>query len=151
MDVLRTTITPRFTLYHTQNLPVCQDEIKCVSVKKLLYTITFSDIGSQITITQCIRSPLIRRTIAAARTAPNGECLCGEGLSLPAGIQQQHRHSAYPAGGSGAVSGRVKVKVEPWPGWLSTQIIPPCSSTSRLLIESPRPVPSYWRVKPSST
>ena len=40
----------------------------------------------------------------------------------------------------------VKLKVLPWPGWLSTQISPPIISASRLLIVNPRPVPPYLRV-----
>ena len=47
----------------------------------------------------------------------------------------------------------MKWKVEPLPGVpsLSTQIVPPISSTSRLLIASPRPVPPYVRAVEAST
>ena len=38
--------------------------------------------------------------------------------------------------------GRVKVKVEPFPTSLSTQILPPCSSTNFLAKVNPSPVPS---------
>jgi hypothetical protein len=40
----------------------------------------------------------------------------------------------------------VKEKVEPRPGADSTQIFPPCSSTIRFEIASPRPVPPFLRV-----
>ena len=42
-------------------------------------------------------------------------------------------------------SGRIKAKVEPRPGALSTRIVPPCSSTKRLASDRPRPVPSDLR------
>ena len=38
------------------------------------------------------------------------------------------------------------VKVVPTPGWLRTLIPPPISSTRRLLIASPSPVPPWRRV-----
>ena len=38
--------------------------------------------------------------------------------------------------------GRVKANVEPFPTSLSTQILPPCSSTNFLANVNPRPVPS---------
>src|SRR5439155_24024387 len=41
-------------------------------------------------------------------------------------------------------SGSVKVNVEPWPTWLLTQILPPCSSTNFRESVSPRPVPSCF-------
>jgi len=44
--------------------------------------------------------------------------------------------------GSDDVSGKVKMKVEPLPTSLSTQILPPCSSTNFLAKVSPSPVPS---------
>ena len=44
------------------------------------------------------------------------------------------------------VAGSVKEKVEPRPGADSTQIFPPCSSTIRFEIASPRPVPPFLRV-----
>ena len=34
--------------------------------------------------------------------------------------------------GGDDLSGKVKLKVEPLPTWLSTQILPPCSSTNFL-------------------
>ena len=43
-------------------------------------------------------------------------------------------------------SGIVKVKVDPLPGSLSSQILPPCSSTNFLVRASPRPVPSCFLV-----
>jgi hypothetical protein len=39
-------------------------------------------------------------------------------------------------------SGKVKLKVEPLPTSLSTQILPPCSSTNFLAKVNPSPVPS---------
>ncbi len=47
--------------------------------------------------------------------------------------------------------GTVKWKILPLPSSLSAQIRPPMSSTSLLLIESPRPVPPYLRVVDAST
>jgi hypothetical protein len=44
--------------------------------------------------------------------------------------------------GSDDLSGKVKLKVEPLPTSLSTQIFPPCSSTNFLAKVSPSPVPS---------
>ena len=41
------------------------------------------------------------------------------------------------------LSGKVKLKVEPLPTSLSTQILPPCSSTNFLAKVSPSPVPSF--------
>ena len=41
------------------------------------------------------------------------------------------------------MTGRVKRKVLPWPGRDSTQIRPPCRSTTLLQIASPIPVPGY--------
>src|SRR6516164_6161717 len=43
-------------------------------------------------------------------------------------------------------TGSVKVKVEPCPGWDSTQILPPCISMMRLDMASPNPVPPFLRV-----
>src|SRR5262249_20402421 len=40
--------------------------------------------------------------------------------------------------------GSVKVKVEPLPTWLSTQILPPSSSPNFLSSVNPRPVPSTF-------
>jgi hypothetical protein len=40
------------------------------------------------------------------------------------------------------LSGKLKLKVEPLPTSLSTQILPPCSSTNFLAKVSPSPVPS---------
>src|SRR5438067_13346079 len=42
--------------------------------------------------------------------------------------------------------GIVNVNVEPWPGSLSTQMRPPCSSTNFLVSARPSPVPSCLRV-----
>src|SRR5262249_4436985 len=41
--------------------------------------------------------------------------------------------------------GSVKVKVEPLPTSLSTQILPPCNSTNFFASVNPRPVPSLFR------
>src|SRR5262245_18867829 len=43
--------------------------------------------------------------------------------------------------GGDARSGKVKLKVEPLPTSLSTQIFPPCNSTNFLAKVNPRPVP----------
>jgi hypothetical protein len=52
-----------------------------------------------------------------------------------------------PAGRVAAGARTVKQKLLPCPGpALSTPIVPPISSTNRLLIASPRPVPPYLRV-----
>jgi len=40
----------------------------------------------------------------------------------------------------------MNVNVEPAPGRLSRRIVPPCSSTKRLVSASPRPVPSAFLV-----
>jgi len=45
-----------------------------------------------------------------------------------------------------AVTGIVKVKVEPWPGWLLAQMRPPCSSTNLRESVRPSPVPSCFLV-----
>ena len=59
--------------------------------------------------------------------------------------------SSASGGASGAAcKGRVKWKVEPFCGTLSTHILPPINSTSRLLMARPRPVPPYWRVVEAS-
>jgi hypothetical protein len=47
--------------------------------------------------------------------------------------------------------GSVNQKVEPFPGLDSTQMRPPCISTIRLAMESPRPVPPFFRVLELST
>jgi hypothetical protein len=44
------------------------------------------------------------------------------------------------------MTGRVKIKVDPWPGCDSTQIRPPCISMMRFDIASPKPVPPFLRV-----
>src|SRR5215472_7943524 len=44
--------------------------------------------------------------------------------------------------GGDALSGKVKLNVEPLPTSLSTQIFPPCSSTNFLAKVNPSPVPS---------
>ena len=44
--------------------------------------------------------------------------------------------------GGDDLSGKVKLKVEPLPTSLSTQILPPCSSTNFLAKVNPSPVPS---------
>jgi hypothetical protein len=42
-------------------------------------------------------------------------------------------------------SGKVKLKVEPFPTSLSTQILPPCNSTNFFASVNPRPVPSFFK------
>jgi hypothetical protein len=44
--------------------------------------------------------------------------------------------------GGDDLSGKVKLKVEPLPTSLSTQIFPPCNSTNFLAKVNPSPVPS---------
>src|SRR5262249_35213239 len=53
-----------------------------------------------------------------------------------------------PAGSAcrSTTTGSLKANVEPWPGCDSTQILPPCISTIRLDMASPRPVPPFLRV-----
>jgi len=43
-------------------------------------------------------------------------------------------------------TGRVNANVEPWPGWDSTQIRPPCISMMRFDMARPKPVPPFFRV-----
>ena len=43
-------------------------------------------------------------------------------------------------------TGSVSENVEPWPSWDSTQILPPCISTMRFDMASPKPVPPFLRV-----
>src|SRR5215831_18482404 len=51
--------------------------------------------------------------------------------------------------GGDDLSGKLKLKVEPLPTSLSTQILPPCSSTNFLARVSPSPVPSFlWAYSP---
>ena len=45
--------------------------------------------------------------------------------------------------GSNDFSGKLKLKLEPLPTSLSTQIFPPCSSTNFLAKVNPSPVPSF--------
>ena len=47
--------------------------------------------------------------------------------------------------------GRVKAKHEPPPGRSLTPIVPPCASTSRLQMASPRPRPPAWLSSPACT
>src|SRR6516162_2746595 len=44
------------------------------------------------------------------------------------------------------ITGSVNANVEPFPGWDSTQILPPCISMMRLDMASPNPVPPFLRV-----
>src|SRR5262245_47189326 len=44
------------------------------------------------------------------------------------------------------ITGSENVKVEPWPGCDSTQILPPCISMMRFDMASPKPVPPFLRV-----
>src|SRR5581483_10482159 len=66
---------------------------------------------------------------------------CGEQNAslLGAGLQREED-----------VKRTVNQKVLPCPGALSTPIAPPISSTSCLLITSPKPVPPYFRVVEAS-
>src|SRR5215470_9131631 len=57
-----------------------------------------------------------------------------DGLSLSSTIKNQL--------GGDDLSGKLKLKVEPFPASLSTQIFPPCSSTNFLASVNPSPVPS---------
>ena len=65
-------------------------------------------------------------------------------LRLPSVERGAVRFPARPG------SGRVKWNVEPFSGTLSTHILPPINSTSRLLMASPRPVPPKRRVVEAS-
>src|SRR5215468_12544526 len=53
--------------------------------------------------------------------------------------------------GGDDLSGKLKLKVEPLPTSLSTQIFPPCSSTNFLAKVSPSPVPSILCVESEPT
>src|SRR5215475_12277331 len=60
-----------------------------------------------------------------------------------------HQNTLAHAAGStcrSTMTGSVKANVEPWPGWDSTQILPPCISMMRFDIARPRPVPPFLRV-----
>ena len=50
-----------------------------------------------------------------------------------------------------AARGRVKLKIDPLPGALSTWTVPPCDCTICFTMESPSPVPPLSRLRPSST
>src|SRR5438034_1247696 len=65
-------------------------------------------------------------------------------------LDVEHRPLVHPRPPS-ACRGTVKKKVDPLPSSLSTQMRPPCSSTSRFVILSPSPVPPYSRVIAAST
>src|SRR5690349_14652619 len=54
-------------------------------------------------------------------------------------------------GSSPGRAGNVAVNVEPCPGWVSTQIRPPCASTYAFASVRPRPVPPNARVDDEST
>src|SRR5262249_5651195 len=56
----------------------------------------------------------------------------------------------HPRSAHGWSAGNSRVNVAPWPGSLSKRMLPPCSSTMRWTIESPRPVPSALVVKNGS-
>src|SRR6266566_5485183 len=80
----------------------------------------------------------VSATIACVRRAARG----GSGASL-------HHQNALAHAGSTCRStmiGSVKANVEPWPGCDSTQILPPCISTMRFDMASPKPVPPFLRV-----
>src|SRR5262245_62103279 len=53
--------------------------------------------------------------------------------------------------GGDDLSGKVKLKVDPLPTSLSTQILPPCSSTNFLAKVNPSPVPSILCVESEPT
>src|SRR6516225_3229625 len=60
-----------------------------------------------------------------------------------------HHQYAFAHAGStwrSTTTGSVKLNVEPWPGWDSTQIRPPCISMIRFDIASPKPVPPFFLV-----
>src|SRR5262249_39134152 len=73
--------------------------------------------------------------------------------------QRHHREQSLDEkGGHGGLyvtesdtSGMVNENVDPWPGAESIHTLPPCASTRRLTIDSPRPVPPYSRVDELST
>src|SRR4030042_1820371 len=53
-------------------------------------------------------------------------------------------------GNASVLLGNRMVKMLPWPHWLSTWMLPPIISRSFWQMESPSPVPSYFRVNPVS-
>src|SRR5215468_8794365 len=59
-----------------------------------------------------------------------------------------HQNALAHAGSTcrSTMTGSVKVNVEPWPTWDSTQILPPCISMMRFDIASTKPVPPFLRV-----
>src|SRR5437773_7133576 len=65
-------------------------------------------------------------------------------------LDVEHPQAAHAPPPS-ACKGTVKKKVDPLPSSLSTQIRPPCISTSRFVMLSPRPVPPNSRVIAAST
>src|SRR5262245_40008625 len=67
-----------------------------------------------------------------------------------AGFETCLRQESYGRTSSVTI-GRVKKKVVPLPTTLSTQIRPPCNSTSARVIASPSPVPPIRRVLVLST
>ena len=75
-------------------------------------------------------------------TASNGCHRHGRGLArLKLMVFIVILHDQNQLGGDD-LSGKVKLKVEPLPTSLSTQIFPPCSSTNFLAKVNPSPVPS---------
>ena len=63
-------------------------------------------------------------------------------------VQRQKQIGALESGLAGRSyalrTGIMNVNVEPWPNWLLTQILPPCSSTNFRHRVSPSPVPSTF-------
>jgi hypothetical protein len=57
-----------------------------------------------------------------------------------------NRSAYWVAFGASTILGSLIVKVDPWPGSLSTVMSPPIIRQNRLLIARPRPVPPYLRV-----
>ena len=74
-----------------------------------------------------------------ARRDPDADAAAGTGMAALAG--------SLPATRS---SGSSNQKVLPSPGWLRTPIAPPMSSTRRLQIDKPSPVPPKRRAMPAS-
>ena len=63
----------------------------------------------------------------------------------------RHAHDEHDAvAGAAPETGRVSAKIAPSPGSESTQIWPPCSSTSWRVIVRPRPVPPNSRAEDAS-
>ena len=85
----------------------------------------------------------VRPEHAATRTTP---VLGGVLLPpTPNGELRSHSQSQIAPvgllGGAVGVMGKVTTNVDPWPGALETEMVPPCASTTRLATHSPIPNP----------